>query len=245
MMFGEFTSVTKIHSLIPGLVPAPHGWGKYKTGSPDTYFFLSDFLDMDTAAPDPAQFTARLAELHHKGTSPNGKFGFEVTTCDGKLPHVTEWESSWATFYGKLLRGVLNLDAEVNGVWPELEAAAAQVISGVIPRLLGVLQSEGRSIKPSLIHGDCWEGNIGTLLETGDVVFYDAGSYYAHNEMELGIWRGQQGQSFRAQVYPRSYLRNFEAAEPKDEWDDRNRLYSMKYNLNYSGGHPGNITRQT
>ncbi len=157
-MLGEFTSVTKIHSLIPGLVPAPHGWGKYKAGSPDTYFFLSDFLDMDTSAPEPAQFTARVAELHQKSKSPNGMFGFEVTTCDGKLPHTVAWEKNWATFFGKLLRGVLKLDTEVNGVWPELEAAADQLITGVIPRLLGILQADGRELKPGLIHGDCWEG---------------------------------------------------------------------------------------
>lgn len=148
MMRGKFTSVTKINNLIPGFVPAPHGWGKYKAEDPPTYFFLSDFVDMDTtSAPDPLQFTARIAELHQKSTSPNGKFGFEVTTCDGKLPHTVEWESSWAKFYAKLLRGVLELDKEANGPWPELEAAAAQVISAVIPRLLGVLQSEGRVLK--------------------------------------------------------------------------------------------------
>ena len=163
MMFGEYTSVTEIHSLIPGLVPAPHCWGKYIAGSPDTYFFLSDFIDMDTSAPDPAQFTARVAELHRKSKSPNGMFGFEVTTCDGKLPHTVAWEKSWATFFGKLLRGVLKLDTEANEVWPELEAAAEQVITGVIPRLLGILQSDGRELKPSLIHGDYWEGEYTTL----------------------------------------------------------------------------------
>ena len=158
MMLGEFTSVTEIHSLIPGLVPAPRGWGKYKTGSPDTYFFLSDFLDMDTSAPEPVQFTARVAELHRKSKSPNGQFGFKLTTCDGKLPHTVAWEKSWATFFGKLLSGVLKLDREANGMWPELEAAAGQVIAVVIPRLLGILQADGRDLKPSLIHGDCWEG---------------------------------------------------------------------------------------
>ena len=54
-------------------------------------------------------------------------------------------------------------DIEANGVWPELEAAAEQVITGVIPRLLGILQSDGRELKPSLIHGDCWEGDYTTL----------------------------------------------------------------------------------
>ena len=169
MMVGEYTSVTKIHSLIPGLVPAPHSWGKYRSGSPDTYFFLSDFVDMDTSsAPDPAQFTARLAELHHKSESPNNSmFGFDVTTCDGKLPHTVAWEKSWATFFAKLLRDVLDLDREANGEWPELEAAAEQVITGVIPRLLGILQSDGRELKASLIHGDCWEGEYTLVHDSG------------------------------------------------------------------------------
>ena len=85
-------------------------------------------------------------------------FSFEVTTCDGKLPYTVAWEESRATIFGKLLHGVLKLDIEANGVWPELEAAAEQVLTSVIPRLLGNLQSDGRELKPSLIHGDCWEG---------------------------------------------------------------------------------------
>ena len=77
------------------------------------------------------------------------------------------------------------------------------------------------------------------------MILYDAGSYYAHNEMELGIWRCQWGQFFRRPEYFQAYLPKYPAAEPEEEWDDRNRLYSLKYNLNYSGGHPGSITRQT
>ena len=51
-------------------------------------------------------------------------------------------------------------------------------------------------------------GNVGTLLETGDVVLYDAGLYDAHNEMELGIWRCEWGQFFRASVYSMNCMRN-------------------------------------
>ena len=62
MMLGEFTSVTYIHSLISRIVPTPQGGGTYRVGYPCTYFFLSDFLDMHTSAPDPIQFVARIAE---------------------------------------------------------------------------------------------------------------------------------------------------------------------------------------
>jgi protein-ribulosamine 3-kinase len=245
MMLGEFTSISTIHAILPDLVPAPVGWGKYKASPPDTYFFLEEYIDMDFSAPDPVEFTGHAANMHRKGTSPNGMFGFPVVTCDGKIPHNTEWESSWAVFFSKLLRTVLESDAEVNGRWPELDAAAEQTINGVIPRLLGVLQTEERTLKPSLIHGDLWVGNVGTSLETGDVVFFDAGSYYAHNEMELGPWRCEWSQYFRARVYFRNYLKSFEPAEPAGEFDDRNRLYSMKSNLVFAGCWPGSTTRQT
>ena len=63
---------------------------------------------------------------------------------------------------------------QVNGVWPELEAAAEQVIIGIIPRLLGILQANDRKLKPSLIHGDCWEGRwlkVSCVLMDTDLIF--------------------------------------------------------------------------
>ena len=77
--------------------------------------------------------------------------------------------------------------------WPELETAARQVTSGVIPRLQSILQSEGRELKPSFTRGGCWggnlvieicnacgsslttgtvPGNVGTFLETGDAISF-------------------------------------------------------------------------
>jgi len=39
-------------------------------------------------------------------------------------------------------------------------------------------------------------------------------------------------------------MERYKPAEPIEEWDDQNRLYGLKYNLNYSAGHPGSVTRQ-
>jgi protein-ribulosamine 3-kinase len=54
--------------------------------------------------------------------------------------------------------------------------------------LLLPLQSDGRSIKPSLVHGDCWDGNTAITVE-GRAVFFDVASFYGHNEYDLGDWR--------------------------------------------------------
>ena len=232
-------------SLIHGLVPTPIGWGKYEQKDPEIYFLLSSFVDMNTNAPDPEKLAARLADLHHKGTSPNGMFGFPVITYNGALAHTVSWEQDWATFFTTMLKAGLEYDTTVNGPWKELASAAEIILDKVIPRLLGVLQSERRRIVASLLHGDLWSGNIGTDNQSGEIVFYDVGSYYAHNEMELGSWRCPWIQKPQAaKLYIEYYVKHYPAAEPADEFEDRNRLYSLKFNLGYSGGHPGSAQRR-
>ncbi|KAH6668173.1 hypothetical protein B0J14DRAFT_599996 [Halenospora varia] len=78
------------------------------------------------------------------------------------------------------------------------------VIASVIPARLGPFESDGRSVKPSRIHGDLWHGNIGTDYETGDVYIFDAGAYYAHNEMELGMWRCERHRFVNNRFTPES-----------------------------------------
>jgi protein-ribulosamine 3-kinase len=235
-----------IHKLKPGLIPEPFSFGQYKSKDPaPASFFLSEFIDMDiTTPPVPDQLGAQMADLHKKSESPTGKFSFHVVTCDGKMPHTVDWEESWAVFYGKLLRGVCKLDTEANGEWPETARVTEQVISQVIPRLLGNLKHQGEPIKPRIIHGDLWEPNLGVNIETGELIMYDVGSYYAHNEMDLGNWRAGFSRHLRADVYAESYLRHYPRAEPAAEFEDRLRLYSLKGSINYSAGHPGFKIRQ-
>lgn len=250
MLKGEFESAKIIHTLMPGLIPAPLGHGRYTKESPQTYFYLSEFVVMETGvAPDPVALGTNLASLHRKGQSPNGKFGFHVVTCDGKLPHAVEWQSSWVDFFGQLLDGVSKFDLQANGPWPSLERATKQVITQVVPRLLGDLK-DGRTqepIRPSILHGDLWEPNLGVRKDTNKLVMYDVGSYWAHNEMDLGVWRADFCDHFRTnfETYTREYLRHYPAAIPREEFDDRNRLYSLKASLNYSAGHPGSVVRET
>jgi fructosamine-3-kinase len=53
--------------------------------------------------------------------------------------------------------------------------------------MIGTLKAKGRRIGPVLIHGDMWDGNVGTESTTGNPWILDCAAYYAHNEMELGI----------------------------------------------------------
>jgi len=219
-------------------VPKPLAWGKFDSGDPETYFFLCDFIDMTNDLPDPAEFCMQLAELHSISESPTGNFGFHVATCHGRFPQYVEWDGNWESFFRKLLADALRLDIESNGPWKELQAVSERVLLNVLPKLLGPLEADGRTVKPCLIHGDLWEGNIGTCLETGNVYIFDSGAYYAHNEMEIGMWRCERHQ-INSKDFLREYLKNAGVSEPADQFDDRNRIYCVKMNMIHSAHHSG------
>ena len=127
--------------------------GQLNVSSPDTYYFLCDFIEMASQPPDPTQLCAKLVELHRSSKSPTNMFGFHVTPCRGNLPLQTSWNLRWADFYIQLLRGSMRLDQQINGTWKNLEQLVEQLATHVVPQVLGPLEAEGRTIKPSLIHG--------------------------------------------------------------------------------------------
>ena len=245
MAEGEYFSASAINAAAPGLAPDPVAWGTYDVGAQEYFFYLSNYHDMDlSAAPDPVTFADRVAEFHGNGKSPTGMFGFPVPTVIGIMERTVIWEKSWARSFTNQLKDVIRYDNDTNGLWPELEAACDQLIQFVIPRLLGALQSEGRDITPALVHGDLWEQNVGIDMETGEIIAFDPGCTYAHNEMEFGTWRCSWAFHFNSPVYMRMYQRQIEPSEPVDEWDDRNRLYSIHPYLVDSAGHPGSQSRR-
>ena len=274
MLEGEFESLRAIRSVCPELAPYVYNWGCFKGNAPsglDTHFMLADYHVVGEQPPEPLKFTARLAELHKNSVSPTGKFGFHITTCHARLPQVTNcWEESWAVLFRKQMAQMIKLDTEKNGDWPEFRRVCDLILDRVIPRLLEPLQSEGRFIKPCLVHGDLWDENAATDGTTGEPFVFDAGSFYAHNEYEQGNWRAPRHRLSR-DVYVENYKRHFPASEPsmsyyhmfrplaryhercwkaqltftsEHEWDDRNLLYSLRYDLGAAILIPGCNLRQ-
>ncbi|KAK8110224.1 uncharacterized protein PG998_006681 [Apiospora kogelbergensis] len=247
MLRGEYESSKVVYGVMNDFLPKPYGFGRYKVQDPPTYFYLSEFVDMDvikkpgsieftkerspvesSKEPNPVEFTQRLAQLHKLSKSPTGKFGFAVPTCDGQVARTVDWEESWAVFFRKLLLETCRRDVETNGPWPEMERATTQIADFVIPGLLGPLQENGKKLKPCIIHGDLWEGNMGIVKKTRKSILFDVGSYYAHNEMELGHWRCEFSSVFSEKEYTDAYQENYPPAEPAEQFDDRNRLYSLQ-----------------
>jgi protein-ribulosamine 3-kinase len=181
MTKGEFLSISAIHNVLPEFVPRPISHGTYRT-VPDTHFFLCEFREMIDDMPDPRKFAALLSTLHQKSSSPTGKFGFHVTTYAGNLPQFVAWENSWETFFAKTMRQALDLEIERKGYSEELDVLSRALFKKVIPRLLRPLESDGRMVKPSLVHGDLWYANAGIGIDNDQPLVFDACCFFAHNE---------------------------------------------------------------
>lgn len=183
MAKGEYEGDKAMHAVIPNNVPKPLAHGTY-TKDPNRHFYLCEFHEMDDEMPSAQQFVAVVAELHKKSVSPTGKFGFSCTTHAGNYPLQNEWCDVWEEFFTRQLREEVEWERSVQGQDSEMDELLEAMFSKVIPRLLRPLQTGGRSIKPSLCHGDLWHGNVGVDMGTDEPILYDPCATYAHNECQ-------------------------------------------------------------
>ncbi|KAJ6021443.1 hypothetical protein N7540_006947 [Penicillium herquei] len=226
---GEYQSMQTIYDVVPDFVPKPIACGTYDR-APNTHFFLCEFREMiergiPGSTPDPHDFAALLSNLHEKSISSTGKFGFHVTTYAGNLPQFIGSEDSWETFFTKSMRQALDLEIAIKGPSEELADLSCVLFEKVIPRLLRPLESDGRVVKPSLVHGDLWYGNSGVETDSNRPLVFDACSFFAHNEYELGQWRPSCN-GF-GDEYVAAYTKFAGISEPKEDFEGRLDLYRL------------------
>ncbi|KAJ5714850.1 Fructosamine/Ketosamine-3-kinase [Penicillium malachiteum] len=199
---------------------------------------------MSHSVPDPVCFASQVVQLHWASKSPMGVFGFHLKTCQGNLPQQTAWNSSWIDYFAQLIKGAMAPNKERNGDWKDLEQLIDRLITHVVPQVLGPLEANGQTVKPTLIHGNLWDENIGISLENGRIYAFDACSHYAHHEMEIAIWRTKSCKILRDKKYLDSYLSLMGISEPVEQFEDRNRIYTCYLALHASACHHGSYFRE-
>lgn len=181
----EYESAKLLHSFSPDTIPAPVAFGTYASKT-DTHFYLCAFVDMAMRLPDPAKFCASLAKMHQNsiGHSPEGKYGFHVSTYQGNMPQNNTWTDTWEEYYVRGLKDFMQQEQAVHGRSEELEELLVPFFEKVVPRLLRPLEWGEKKIKPCLLHGDIWYGNIAERTGTNEPVMFDPAAFWAHNECE-------------------------------------------------------------
>ena len=180
------------------VVPEVYGTGVPPEGERSNSFIAMEYLNFG-ARGDQGEFGDALATMHlaapsHKEASRRGKFGFERNNTIGETHQPNEWTDSWLEFWrDKRLMHMIRLARD-----PTLSQLAEKVVD---KRLSDMFSSCGE-IKPSLLHGDLWSGNIGTVGKKPSV--FDPAVYYGHHEADFGMsWCAGFTPAFTKRTTPR------------------------------------------
>lgn len=164
-----------------------------------------DVLVMDhVAGPgDPAELGAALARAHAPERAPAGAegFGWHRDNLLGTTTQHNTPSTSWPTFFvDQRIRVHLDVPALPSDVARRLEHACA----GPLPELLD------HDVRPSLVHGDLWPGNV-----VGGAWLVDPAVHRADPEVDLAA----------ADLFgglPRAFFDGYQRARPLDPgWERR------------------------
>ncbi|OZJ06836.1 hypothetical protein BZG36_00188 [Bifiguratus adelaidae] len=221
---GEYKSLKGMFDAVPGICPKPLAINPAGT-SPS--FFATAYVNLGgSASAGDIKFARQLAQLHQKGLSPTHQYGFPCPTFCGETEQDNTWNDDWETFFReRRIRCMVDACLQRWGHDDKVAMYSKRICGTVIPKVIGTVKD---AIQPVLIHGDLWGGNWSVDASTDDVVIYDPSSYYAHNEMELGMirWMGGVGAAF---------YEEYHAHIPKLEpyYTERQKLYELYHHLNH------------
>ena len=200
------------------------------------YFIVCDFVHCSPNLPSPAGLSMQLARIHQV-SEPTDKFGCDEPRHQAGICFAPALYSRWADCFSSLITAFLNEDIAVNEKWPAYEAVFEVLICRTIPRLLLPLQTHGRRIIPTLVHGNLSAKHIGIRFSDGMPVLFSPYAIYAHREYELGATRLAIGGLDKAFID--QHLRIVLPSAPIDEVYHRIVLYGIHFNLRHSIQHGG------
>ncbi|KAJ4394734.1 hypothetical protein N0V93_003953 [Gnomoniopsis smithogilvyi] len=172
MTEGEYASMRAMYQVLPNFVPEPVGRASYACNL-NIHFLILKLVKMSNDSPETQTFVKLLAQIHHQGVSPNGKYGFHVPTYKGTIPQYTKWHDTWEEAFHHSMKWFVYAEEKVAGPDEEMRKLCNGIFEKVIPRLLRPLETGGRKIRPRLIHGDLWSGNTSTDVDKNMPVIYD------------------------------------------------------------------------
>jgi fructosamine-3-kinase len=121
----------------------------------------------------------------------------------GRNPQTFPVSKTWEECFSKGLDNIFDMEEKVQGADEEMRQLREGLMTKVIPRLLRPLETEGRTLIPTLVHGDMWQGNVAVDKATGRPIIFDATPLYAHHECKQPIPRHGNKQQLTVYVTSR------------------------------------------
>jgi len=216
-------ALAQSHTL---MVPLPICYGDDQQKS----YIVMEYLEMDGSA-DQARLGEQLAAMHQVYQA---QFGWHIDNTIGSTPQINTLSENWLHFWCEQRLGYQLTLAAKNGYTGELQVLGEKLLVEA-PKLF-----TGHSIRPSMLHGDLWGGNVAGLAD-GTPVIFDPAFYYGDREADLAMTYVFGG--FTADFYA-----SYQEVLPLDAgFPLRRTFYNIYHILNhmnmFGGGYQGQSLR--
>jgi len=141
-------------------------------------FLICEYLDLKKDNLFSGEILGKQLALLHQNS--NEFFGLSEDNWIGLSPQKNHWHENWISFFKKYRLQPQLTWAFEHGYRSRLEEKSERLIE-VLPLFFDQYKP-----KPSLLHGDLWSGNWGTINNTTPVVF-DPAIYYGDREADLAM----------------------------------------------------------
>ena len=160
-----------------------------------------------------------LANLHKRT---NQYFGFDYDNTIGEMPQynaINQSVTSWSYFFWEYRLLFQIKYALKNKLISHKEYTKLLLIKSKLENLLS------SSIKPSLLHGDLWSGNV--ISGINSPVFIDTSCYYGHSEADLAL-------TYMFGGFSNDFYRSYEVYSPLESGSElRKPIYMLYHYLNH------------
>ncbi len=200
----------------------------FLTGHEDNYaYIVMEYIELGGRA-DAGLFATAVAAMH---CCFQDQFGFECDNTIGSTPQHNTFNTDWIDFWRQHRLGFQLELAQQNGF-----------DAGLIDAGNRLAENLGKFFKtyhprPSLLHGDLWNGNQGADLD-GNPVIYDPACYYGDHEADLAMMElfGHPGEHF--------FSRYSEHFPIDSDYAERRELYNLYHVLNHANLFGGGYAAQ-
>ena len=189
-----------------------------KVYSNDSDFLVMSYIENDGILPSETKddLLSAIVSIHLNNSK---YYGFEFDTQIGGLKQKNKISKNWPQFYRENRLGYI---FELISLSNPMEDLINRKIEFLLKNLEDFIP---KTPKPSLLHGDLWEGNI-LFKDLNLVGFIDPGSFYGHNEMEVAYLRW-----FNPKFIDKNFINKY---NENIRLDDYYLKYEFVYQLYYS-----------
>jgi protein-ribulosamine 3-kinase len=200
-------------------VPFVHFHGEEK----DYSFLLMEWIDGDRQKKNFWEdFGRSVAKLHNVS---DASFGLDHGNYIGSLAQSNTKHADWKSFFmEERIQPQLKLAMEKNLV----DSGTVKQFEKLFDRFDNLIPEE----KPSLLHGDLWNGNF-LVSENGKPTLIDPAVYFGHREMDLAMTKLFGG--FDPEFY-HAYEEAYPLQKGFEKRVDIHNLYPLLVHVNLFGG---------